>query len=349
MQLRDCDDDPIVIGLVNNMPDAALRSTERQFRELLSATSCNFAVRLRLFSLPEVPRSEDGRAYVGQHYEDSSELWASRLDGLIVTGTEPRAPALTDEPYWRALTKLVDWAQGHTISTIWSCLAAHAAVLHLDGIIRRALDEKLVGVFECTRAAEHAILFETPPRWRVPHSRYNDLPEDALASRGYRILSRSLDTGADMFAVERDSLFLFLQGHLEYDPGALYREYRRDASRFLCGGRNSYPEMPRGYFDEDTMAALAAFREQAFRNRNIDLLTGFPAVVEEKLGHGWCQPATCIYSNWLSHLLEERSKRRRRTKSLVLHGDACGNADADSELALDHRIDVNLPQGEQRF
>ena len=283
MQLRDCNDDRIVIGLVNNMPDAALRSTERQFWELLSAASGNFAVCLRLFSLPELPRSEDGRAYVDQHYEDSSELWASRLDGLIVTGTEPRAAALTDEPYWRALTKLVDWAQGHTISTIWSCLAAHAAVFHLDGIIRRALDEKLVGVFHCTRAAEHSIVFDMPSRWRVPHSRYNELPEDILASRGYRILSRSVDTGADMFAAERDSLFLFLQGHLEYDPEALYREYRRDATRFLSGKRNSYPELPRGYFDEDTTAALAAFREEALRNRNIDLLSSFPTITEEKL------------------------------------------------------------------
>src|SRR5215471_7871933 len=151
-QPRDCDADAIIIGIVNNMPDPASRTTERQFRELLAAASRNVTLRLRLFSLPELPRAEAGRSHIDQHYEDISELWASQIDGLIVTGTEPRAHFLTDEPYWRALTKLIDWAECHTISTIWSCLAAHAAVLHLDGIIRCAVGEKLFGVFNCEKA-----------------------------------------------------------------------------------------------------------------------------------------------------------------------------------------------------
>ena len=237
-----------------------------------SSPSSHNSVRLRFFSLPELPRSEAGRSHISQHYEDISELWTSHLDGLIVTGTEPRAPALADEPYWPTLTKLVDWADDHAISTIWSCLAAHAAVLHLDGIRRRAFREKLSGVFDCTKAADHAIVDGAPSRWRVPHSRYNELPEDALASSGYRILSRLPGTGADMFVKQRKTLFLFVQGHLEYDPGALLREYRRDVRRFLAGERDSYPEMPCGYFDEDAAAALAAFRRQALGNRSVDLL-----------------------------------------------------------------------------
>ena len=233
--------DPIVIGLVNNMPDAALQTTERQFRELLFASSHN-SVRLRFFSLPELPRGEAGRSHISQHYEDISELWTSHLDGLIVTGTEPRAPDLADEPYWPTLTKLVDWADDHAISTVWSCLAAHAAVLHIDGISRRAFREKLSGVFDCMKATDHAIVEGAPSRWRVPHSRYNELPEDALASSGYRILSRLPGTGADMFVKQRKTLFLFVQGHLEYDPGALLREYRRDVRRFLAGERDNYPK-----------------------------------------------------------------------------------------------------------
>ena len=45
------------VGLINNMPDAALESTERQFIELLNAAASNVAVRLKLYSSPEVPRS----------------------------------------------------------------------------------------------------------------------------------------------------------------------------------------------------------------------------------------------------------------------------------------------------
>src|SRR5215471_17397553 len=114
------------IGLVNNMPDAALQSTERQFLGLLHAAAEDIPVRLRLFTLPGVPRSQIGRQYLRSGYRDIGELWSSHLDGLIVTGTEPRAPSLPDEPYWGSLCTLIDWAQQNTISTIWSCLAAHA-------------------------------------------------------------------------------------------------------------------------------------------------------------------------------------------------------------------------------
>ena len=53
------------IGLVNNMPDAALRTTERQFRDLLSRAAAEQPVSLRVFSLPELPRSEAGQLHVG--------------------------------------------------------------------------------------------------------------------------------------------------------------------------------------------------------------------------------------------------------------------------------------------
>ena len=52
------DGDSIVIGLVNNMPDGALKTTERQFRELLCAAAGKMPLRLRIFSLPEALRGE---------------------------------------------------------------------------------------------------------------------------------------------------------------------------------------------------------------------------------------------------------------------------------------------------
>jgi homoserine O-succinyltransferase/O-acetyltransferase len=308
-QSQNGDRQPIVIGLVNNMPDAALRTTERQFCGLLSVASGNLPVWLRLFYLPDVPREDWGRSLVKQRYEDISALSTTHLDGLIVTGTEPGAAALMDEPYWPSLTKLVDWAEDHTVSTIWSCLAAHVAVLHIDGIDRRALGEKLSGIFDCTRAEDHAILARVSSRWRVPHSRYNGLPEEALVCSGYHLLSRSLDAGVDIFVKQRKSLFIFFQGHPEYDPAALLREYRRDGRNFLDGKRAKFPEMPRNYFDNETRIALSEFRERALRNPGIDLLSSFPAVAEEKLVHAWRETATQIYANWLLYLADERTRR----------------------------------------
>ena len=176
----------VTIGLVNNMPDAAVEATERQFTDLIRAATPNVVVLLKLYAIPEVPRAPAMRRELTERYRDIAELWDTPLDGLIVTGTEPRAENLRDEPYWETMSTLVDWASGHTSSAIWSCLAAHAAVLHADGIERRPLKEKRFGVFDCRLAADHPMTQHFPePLW-VPHSRYNDLPERALSRAATR-------------------------------------------------------------------------------------------------------------------------------------------------------------------
>src|SRR5271154_1033292 len=298
-------DAPIVIGLVNNMPDAALQATERQFCDLLAEASRDLLVWVRFFSMPQLPRAAAGREYISQHYEDIGELFADRLDGLIVTGAEPRAKVLSDEPYWPTMTKLVDWADDHTVSTVWSCLAAHAAVLHSDGIQRRPFGEKLSGVFKCERVADHAIVSNAPNEWCVPHSRYNDLPEEQLEARGYRIMSKSPEVGADMFIRQGRSLSIYLQGHPEYDREALFREYRRDIREFVSRGRESYPEMPRGYFDAETAAEFDRFRHRTIRDRDTHVVLNFPAA-EKRLANEWHEPAVRLYTNWLSYLVEHR-------------------------------------------
>src|SRR5580658_5995086 len=120
----------VTIGLINNMPDPALDATERQFVDLIRAATSKTVARLLLFSIPEIPRADTTRQELAGRYRDIAELWDTHLDGLIVTGTEPRAKDLRDEPYWKTLSQVVDWARDNTTSTIWSCLAAHAAVLH---------------------------------------------------------------------------------------------------------------------------------------------------------------------------------------------------------------------------
>jgi homoserine O-succinyltransferase/O-acetyltransferase len=301
----------LLIALVNNMPDAALHYTERQYKKLFTAASPDIAVRLLLFSLPELSRSEAVQAQLHQYYYDFATLWDTPLDGLIVTGMPPRAARLEDEPYWRSLTRLIEWAQQHTVSTVWSCLAAHAAVLHLDGVGRRALPEKLFGLYECVKAADHPILSGTPARWRVPHSRYNDLPQEALVAAGYRMLSISATAGADMFCKEGGSLFLFLQGHPEYDAGALLREYRRDVAAYLARRSDHYPRMPRVYFDKSEAAGLSAFRRKALAHRYPDLIESFPVSAKEATcARAWRCLAMRLYANWLSHLAERRSLRR---------------------------------------
>lgn len=303
--------DPLVIGVVNNMPDAALKATERQFKELLCVASGELATRVQLYSLPEVPRTRAIRGYIAETYEDFGDFWSSRLDGLIVTGTEPVAAHLAQEPYWQSLASLVDWADKHAIATVWSCLAAHAAVYHLDKIDRQRFPDKLTGVFDCARVAAHDILAGTPSYWCMPHSRCNDLPETALVAAGYQILSHSPIAGADMFIKQGRGLFVFLQGHPEYDQDSLLREYHRDIGRFLRGERDLYPLMPQGYFDADAVTAIDAFRARASAQRNIELLAEFPRVqMLRATARYWRATAVRIYSNWLALLLQNRRPTR---------------------------------------
>ena len=301
----------ITVGLINNMPDAALAATERQFIELIRAAAPNVVVLLKLFAIPEVSRAEGARREIAQRYRDIAELWDTPLDGLIVTGAEPRAENLADEPYWNALAKVVDWARDHTSSTIWSCLAAHAAVLHRDGIGRQPLNEKCCGVFDCRLAGGHPMTQHFPqPLW-VPHSRYNELPEAALTACGYKILTRSQVAGVDAFAKQDGSFFLFFQGHPEYDADTLLREYRRDAARFLKRERGHYPVMPAGYFNEAAAKVAADFRAGALTDRRAELAAEFPgAALQAGLQWPWRGAALGTYEKWCAFLSARKAERR---------------------------------------
>ncbi len=301
----------LTIGLINNMPDAAFAATERQFIDLIRAATPNSVVLLKLFAIPEMPRADATRRELAERYRDISALWNTPLDGLIVTGTEPRAKSLKDEPYWQTLSKIVDWARDNTASTVWSCLAAHAAVLHANGIERVALKEKRFGVFDCRLTAEHPMTENFPdPLW-LPHSRYNDLPERALTSCGYKILTRSAVAGVDTFAKQDGSFFLFFQGHPEYEAATLLREYRRDAARFLAGEREHYPAMPLGYFNDPAMALADAFRDRALAERTPELIADFPkGALEMGLACPWRTAAIGVYAKWAAFLTARHSERR---------------------------------------
>ena len=314
-------DGEIVIALINTMPDGAIRATEQQVIGLLTAAAPAIPVRLQLYYLPDAPRAPTAQSVLLRGYREVGALWESRADGVIMTGNVPRAPSLREEPYWDSMTQVFDWAEQHTASSVWSCLAAHAAVLHLDGVNRTALTRKLSGVFDCIKAADHELMADTPHGWAAPHSRQYGLVNEDLRARGYQLLTGSPTAGADIFIKQRRSLFIFLQGHLEYDPHSLFKEYVRDITQFLQGERELYPDMPSGYFDAQITSAFEQFAARAIKERSADLLAVLPASeVQGRLASPWRTAAVAIYRNWLRYLAQQKLAAREPDRAAQATG-----------------------------
>jgi homoserine O-succinyltransferase/O-acetyltransferase len=284
------------IGLVNSMPKAAREATTRQFKDLLDTAGAPVP-RLRLFTLSE---NVDGSL----DYAPVEAIFESGIDALIFTGTEPTKADLRDEPYWPRLTELLDWTEENGVPAIFSCLAAHAAALHWDGIVRRPLAEKCFGVFEVTMSGGHPLMRGVSGALRIPHSRWNELSVTDLTQAGYQVVTSSPAAGADMCVRQGRAMSVFFQGHPEYEADRLLLEYRRDARRYIAGARPTYPNLPRGYFDRSTEGRLKAFKDQVMRGqRDID----FPAEIAAPPSASWRPKAEGVFRNWLNYVHEREA------------------------------------------
>jgi homoserine O-succinyltransferase/O-acetyltransferase len=308
---RDANLDCVNIGLINNMPDSALIPTERQLFDLLGAAAGKLVIRLHLYTMDTTPRSDWGRDYVRRFYRGVDDLFDRTLDGIIVTGAEPKTDRLTEEPYWAQFVQVIDWAKENTLSSVCSCLAVHGAVLHLDGIERHPLPDKCIGVFNQTRTMHHPLMLSVPERLRIPHSRWNEVRGDDLAQSGYSILTKSDSAGADCFVKQHQrSLFVCFQGHPEYEAQSLLGEYRRDIGRFLRREIERYPTMPWGYFGRVAEQALVTFENEARLSRRLELLASFPADrLTRDLRNTWHSAAKRIYRNWMLYLSSQKARR----------------------------------------
>ncbi len=289
------------------MPERSLRGVEAQFNAVLQSGAAGHRVQLRCFST-RVPDHPD--------YEFVDALWESELDGMIVTGVEPQATDIPDEPLWPTLARLTDWAAEHTHSTLWSCMATQAAVYRLSGIRRQRLPQKLSGIYRCSRAADHPMLAGAPAQWPVCHSRYFDLDPAVLEAAGYRILAHGPGMpgsgGVDSFTITAGrSLFLMLQGHPEYGADSLLREYRRDIRRYLNGERASWPVLPANYFDATTAATLLNLQSNA-ASQSVEAIVAEVDVAMAAVPMPLWQPqASRLFGNWLNVLAAAKAPQTR--------------------------------------
>ena len=291
---------PLVIGLVNNMSVPAMASTQGQFAGLLNATGR--ATKLVCFTMR--PPQEGLRDYL-----PIAALAERAIDAVIVTGMELTTSDLRNEWLWHSFTRLFDWCEQESVPAIWSCLAAHAAVLHRDGIARQPLGAKLSGVFDCQRTAlPHKLTDGLPSRWCCPHSRYNGLSGEALEARGYTVLSGSAAVGADIFTRRDDTTNFYFQGHPEYQMGTLLQEFLRDLRRYVAGEAATCPSVPTAYLAPPAEQEFAALREQALAGHDV-MPTAQARALHATFRRSWTDAAVRLYANWLDIVAEHALHR----------------------------------------
>jgi homoserine O-succinyltransferase len=306
----------LVIALVNNMPDSALRATEVQFASLLAAGAGDHDVRLRRYTLPAVPREVAAAAHIADGYFPIGHLRQSPPAAVIITGSDPRELVITDEPYWDDLVDVLTWAESNTASMIASCLSAHALLLVDDSIERRRFLTKCSGIYHQDVRSGSALTSDLPARISMPHSRHNDVEVDAVRARGYDPLVSSDEVGWTIATRESDScLIVLMQGHPEYEAITLLLEYRRDVRRYLLGERPVYPPIPAGYFSARAEDAMLHFRDEALAapESTVAMVERFPFdLAENDLPYPWRSTAEIIYTNWVNEVA-----RRVRTPEVA--------------------------------
>lgn len=306
------------VALVNIMPEAAFEDTHRRFSELIRAASRDVDLELRCYRLPQVSR-RDHPAVRRASYQDVECLYRDPPDALVVTGTEPVSSELTEEDSWGALAELVRWATAAVPSALMSCLAAHATLRALDDVDRRPLARKRSGVFPQAVDRSHVLGKGLSAIASFPHSRWNEVPSSALRNLGYDVVVGTEGGEWTVAARERAGRMLVLvQGHPEYEPATLLREYRRDLRRFAEGSAPVCPQVPVGYLDAVGEERLRGWRGAIGRIPTPDWRRDFP--LDAVLGHvvpSWSHNATRFFVNWITD-----ARRRAITPAGARYGSA---------------------------
>jgi homoserine O-succinyltransferase len=213
---------------------------------------------------------------------------------------------------------LLGWLTETVPSALVSCLSAHAAVWAFHHVPRRMLLDKSSGVFEQVIDHTHPLMAGVGETlW--PHSRFNDVPGADLAENGYEILAESRDGGWTVAVGERGRCqLLLLQGHPEYGPYTLLREYRRDVRRYLGGIQGSYPRVPNHLLDAEGTEVLTEFEMKlAFKGRDPLLMQDFPFdFAARHVTARWGTASGALIGNWL------QSVRRRSDQHLYIDSGA---------------------------
>jgi len=263
---------PLQILLLNLMPTKA--DTETQLARVLGNTPLQIEMEL-IAPVGHVSKNTP-QEHMLAFYKSFDEVRERTFDGLVITGAPVENLPFEEVDYWPELCKIMEWSKTHVHSTLHICWGAQAGLYYHYGIPKRALPEKLFGVFRHTVEDPNFILFRGfDDQFEVPHSRHTTADrEDIEAVPQLKVLASSPEAG--VYAVKNDgSRQIFLMGHAEYDRDTLKREYERDVST------GTAIQLPKHYFPGDDPSQT-------------------PKVT-------WRSCANLLYSNWLNYNVYQTS------------------------------------------
>lgn len=301
------------IGLLNMMPDAALAATERQFFRLVGESNPIAQFYVHPFSLPQLPRSDQAQAYIEKYYETFETIREQGLDALIVTGANVSGSELANQPFWKPLIEVIDWARDNVTSILCSCLATHAMLQFRYGQKRISQEKKIWGVFPHRVVDKtHPLVNDINTRFDVPHSRWNAVTREQFDEAGLRVLVEGkqgvhLATSADGLRV------VFFQGHPEYDTISLLKEFKREVILYARGKREDFPPFPENYFSEFAKAVIKEYRLGIENNRLQDkTVPEFPEqLIAKELDNTWRDSAVEVVGNWIGAIYQITNRDRR--------------------------------------
>ncbi len=260
---------PLELAIVNLMPKKVI--TETQLLRLIGNSPLQ--VNIDLIQMGTHKSKNTSEEHLLKFYKTFDEIKDNRYDGMIITGAPVEQMDFCEVNYWQELTKIFDFIRTNVFSAMFICWGAQAAVNYYYGIPKYALDKKLFGIFEHKIIRKRNIVRGFDDVFCVPQSRHTMFKTDDIAAvDDLKIVAESKEAGVGI-AVTRDQRWIFVTGHLEYDPETLKEEYERDLKAGLP------IDIPKNYFPDDNPKNEPVVR--------------------------WRSHGTLLFSNWLNHVYQE--------------------------------------------
>ncbi len=247
---------PLRIVILNLMPLKI--TTETDLIRLLSNTPLQIDV--NFMKLKSHTSKNTPVEHMMMFYRDFESMRNEKFDGMIITGAPVETLPYEEVDYWDEMMDVFSWARTHVTSTLYICWAAQAGLYFHYGVPKYPLEKKMFGIFRQQQVDSQLPIFRGfDDTFMMPHSRHTEVRKaDILQHQELNLIADSEESGVSI-VMARGGREFFITGHLEYAPGTLDTEYRRDRDI------RSDVELPVNYYrnDDPSLPPMVTWRAHA--------------------------------------------------------------------------------------